>query len=271
MKKSTLFLFLFCLGFHCWSQIEEVTLISWNIRDFGKTKNSDELEQIATIVKDADIIAIQEVVAGFGGRQAVAKLADILSQKGDSWEYAISDPTKSSKYLTERYAYIWKGNKIKAKRNGYLLEALEESVDREPFVMEFYIDNTLFTLLNYHAISHSKNPKLEIETMANYIVKTIKRPTVLIGDFNLNESDPVFDILKEGGFYPLLTTTQTTLKSKCKNNKYLNHAIDNIFFSSDLKLIDGNIIDFVGNCDRIKQARQLSDHLPVYLTLKIEN
>jgi hypothetical protein len=31
------------------------------------------------------IIAIQEVVAGYGGAQAVAKLADELNRKGSKW------------------------------------------------------------------------------------------------------------------------------------------------------------------------------------------
>ncbi|MFT6841820.1 MAG: deoxyribonuclease-1-like protein, partial [Psychroserpens sp.] len=51
---------------------EQISLISWNIRDFGKTKSSDELDRMAEIVRDADIVAIQEVVAGYGGAQAVA-------------------------------------------------------------------------------------------------------------------------------------------------------------------------------------------------------
>jgi hypothetical protein len=44
-------------------------------------------------VRDYDIIAIQEVVAGYGGAQAVAKLADELNRKGSKWNYIISDPT----------------------------------------------------------------------------------------------------------------------------------------------------------------------------------
>ncbi|MBK8372965.1 MAG: hypothetical protein IPL20_16785 [Saprospiraceae bacterium] len=40
-----------------------ITLISWNIKDFGKSCDDKEMNAIADYVKHADIIAIQEVVA----------------------------------------------------------------------------------------------------------------------------------------------------------------------------------------------------------------
>ena len=79
------------------------------------------MEEIANILRDADIVAIQEVVSGYGGAQAVAKLADILNRKGSQWDYVISDPTNSTKYVTERYAFIWKTKDIKIKNRGQLL------------------------------------------------------------------------------------------------------------------------------------------------------
>ncbi len=51
-------------------------------------------------------------MAGYGGAQAVARLADELNRKGTKWDYVISDPTSSSAYKTERYAFIWKTSKV---------------------------------------------------------------------------------------------------------------------------------------------------------------
>jgi hypothetical protein len=42
----------------------------------------------------------------------VARLADELNRKGSKWNYTVSDPTSSSAYKTERYAYIWKTSKV---------------------------------------------------------------------------------------------------------------------------------------------------------------
>jgi hypothetical protein len=63
---------------------------------------------------DYDIIAVQEVVAGYGV-QAVARLSDELNRTGSKWDYIISDPTSSSPYKTERYAFIWKKQTNKAR------------------------------------------------------------------------------------------------------------------------------------------------------------
>jgi len=80
MKKYFAFLFL-VLSFTGNAQ-DKVWLLSWNIRDFGKTKSAETIMYVASIVKDYDIIALQEVVSGYGGSQAVARLADELNR---SW------------------------------------------------------------------------------------------------------------------------------------------------------------------------------------------
>lgn len=93
MKKVFLFLILFTTTLFC-----QTKLLSWNLENFGKSKSNFEISFIANTVKDFDIIAIQEVVAGYGGAQAVAKLCDELNRKGSKWDYTISDPTSSSAY-----------------------------------------------------------------------------------------------------------------------------------------------------------------------------
>jgi hypothetical protein len=50
-----------------------------NIENLGQSKSNQEIILIANIVRDY-IIVIQEVVAGYGGAQAVARLADELNR-----------------------------------------------------------------------------------------------------------------------------------------------------------------------------------------------
>ena len=90
----------------------QTKLLSWNIENFGQSKSNQEIILIANIIREFDIIAIQEVVAGYGGAQAVSRLADELNRKGSKWNYTVSDPTSSSAYKTERYAYMWKTSKV---------------------------------------------------------------------------------------------------------------------------------------------------------------
>ncbi|MET1258117.1 endonuclease/exonuclease/phosphatase family protein [Flagellimonas sp. DF-77] len=269
-KRKTLVLLLVLCSSIIFSQKNEISLVSWNIKDFGKTKNAEELNRIAEIVKEADIIAIQEVVAGFGGAQAVAKLSDILNRKGAQWDYAISDPTISPKYTTERYAFIWKTHRIKIKDRGWLVTELDSAIDREPFLLNFYIGNEKLTILNFHSRPYNKDPENEIKALSNFIIESLSTRFIIAGDFNMDEKEPIFDLLKSKGYQATITNQKTTLKRTCKRGEYLNYPIDNIFYSIEVKKIDGGVIDFVKLCNRIEQARKISDHIPVFLRFKIE-
>lgn len=84
----------------------EISLVSWNNRDFGQSRDDVEMAAIAKVIQHSDIIAIQEVVAKHpGGAQAVARLSDQLKRMVAKWDYKISDPTQSSSpQKSERYA-----------------------------------------------------------------------------------------------------------------------------------------------------------------------
>ena len=101
-NKQTLFILLFL--FVTLLSNAQVSVCSWNIMNFGKSKSDSELAFIAATLNKYDIITIQEVVAGNGGAQAVARLVNILNNKGAQWDYAVSDPTTTSN--NERCAYV---------------------------------------------------------------------------------------------------------------------------------------------------------------------
>ncbi|WP_228236848.1 endonuclease/exonuclease/phosphatase family protein [Allomuricauda sp. M10] len=269
LKRIALSILLF-LHFLAFAQQTEIKLVSWNIKDFGKTKNSEELNTIAEIVRDADILAIQEVVAGFGGAQAVAKLTDILNRKGAKWDYVISDPTHSPKYATERYAIVWKTHRIKIKNRGWLISELDSQIDREPFLLHFYIEGKQFTVVDYHSRPYNKDPESEIKALSKYVLDYLKTPVLIAGDFNVDEKMPVFNALKKSGYRTAITNQKTTLKWTCERTDYLNYAIDNIFYSKDIHKVEGSIIDFVRFCEELENARKLSDHLPVFLRFRLK-
>ena len=250
------------------AQHKEFTIISWNIKDFGKTKDAAEINKIATIVKHADIIAIQEVVTTFHGQQAVSKLTEALKATGESWDYVISEKTNSPSRMTECYAIIWKNKHIKIKRGkeGNLVKELDAQVDREPFIIEFFTGDTSFFVMNYHAKPHTRNPRAEVKALLDYVTLNYKdKKFILAGDFNLTQTEAVFKDFKLAGFKPVNLNQKTTLKLKCKNGSYVNYSIDNIFYTPKVKAISKKIIDFVKSCDNLKKSRFLSDHLPVEL------
>ncbi|HSI69455.1 MAG TPA: endonuclease/exonuclease/phosphatase family protein [Gillisia sp.] len=245
--------------------VAQVKISSWNLQNFGKTKTEAEIEFMANILKDFDIIALQEVVAGYGGAQAVARLADELNRKGSKWDYVISDPTNSSPYATERYAYIWKTAQIKRSGRPWLEKKYESEIDREPFFMDFNYNGTIFTLVNFHAIPKKKQPETEIKYFKFLPGHYADKNLIFLGDFNVPQSHTVFNPLKKMGYEPVFIGQKTTMKMKCVGGECLASEYDNIFYNTNSStLLDFGVVLFYESYPDMKSARRISDHIPLW-------
>ena len=265
--KVNLTLFFFLLSALLFSQTK---VLSWNIENFGKSKSEIQLNFIANTIKDYDIITIQEVVAGYGGAQSVTKLVEILNLKGFKWEYQISNPTSSSAYKKERYAFIWKTSKAKLK-NAWLEKKYHLEIDREPYFATFEIDKKTITLVTYHAITKSRQPETEIKYFKFLPLEYPKLNLVFIGDFNSPQSHTVFNPLKKMGYVSAFQNQKTTLKQKCQTNNCLASEFDNIFYKSiSINYINSGIIPFYTKFNFLKEARKISDHIPIWFEFSIK-
>ena len=181
-----------------------ISLASWNIQHLGRTKTPEDIFQIASILRDFDIVAIQEVVAKDpAGAQAVAKIADELNRMGFKWDYQISDPTKSpSVYMSERYAFLWKTSRVSIVHRAYLDKELENLCYREPFVAAFKAKGKTepFYVVNYHSRKYNDRPEEEIIHFINYPKRLDSDRILIAGDFNLNEKHTVWKPLYRKGF-----------------------------------------------------------------------
>lgn len=255
---------------------DNLKILTWNIQDLGKSKNKEELLFISKIINDFDLIAIQEVVAKDpAGARAVTSIIDALNRLGSKWDYSISNPTKSpSNHISERYAYIWKTSKLSLKNKPYLDFALEKVIEREPYIAKFQIrkNKTVFYFINLHARVYNRHPEMEIKHFKNYPKRLQTDNIIFLGDFNLNEKHTVWNPLYKKGFRPTIKNTATTLKRACKNGIYTNHAIDNIYYNSEIIHAENSgIVDFIRQCSNLTNARLISDHLPVFLEMALIN
>ena len=268
-KLSFLLSIVFFYTINCLSQ--PFTLITWNLKDLGKTKEATEIRFIAETIRHADIIAIQEVVAGDGGAQAVARLVIELNTMGASWDYMVSNPTSSSAYKTERYAFIWKKSKVKLMGKPWLEQKYGLLIDREPYFATFSIGDKSFTLVNFHAITKSKQPETEVKYFKFLPDEYPGLKLVFVGDFNLPQSHSVFNPLKKMGYRSALVNQKTSLRQKCLSDGCLASEYDNIFYKPDhLQLIEKGIIHFYEKVETFDKARLISDHVPVYITFMVK-
>lgn len=260
-----LFLFFFCSAYGQ----EQVSICSWNIQNFGKSKSDKEIGFIARTINRFDIVALQEVVSGPEGPKAVAKLLDALSRKGFKWDYAVSPVVSSDNpYQRERYAFLWKPSRVKTPGKAFLDRFYAAQIEREPYLLTFQRGQSQFTLANYHAPPKNKNPEAEIKYFKSYPDLYKSHNMIFCGDFNLPESHSVFNPLKKIGYAPALVGQKTTLRQKCLADGCLASQYDNFFFEGKSVVVAvAGVVHFYRHFSAIKKAREISDHLPVYIVL----
>lgn len=266
MKK--IFLLIFTLSFHF--LYADVSICSWNLCDFGKTKSDTEIDYIANTVKVYDVIAIEEVVAGDGGAQAVGRLADALNRKGFKWDYTISDPTTGTSYKTERYAFIWKTSKLMKVGDAWLEKKCNLEIDREPYFATFKSEGKEFTLVTFHAITKSMQPETEIKYFKYFPTEYPGKNLIFCGDFNCPQSHTVFNPLKLGGYMPIFQGQKTSLKQECINDDCLASEFDNIFYNTTkINFIKSGVVLFYKSFATLKEAHTISDHIPIWFEFSL--
>jgi endonuclease/exonuclease/phosphatase family metal-dependent hydrolase len=247
-----------------------ITICSWNLKDFGKSKSDAEISFVANVLKTYDVVAIQEVVAGNGGGQAIVRLVNELNTKGSKWDYTISDPTSSSAYKTERYAYIWKTNKVTKKGNAWLEKKYHIEIDREPYYITFSFKGKTVTLVNFHAITKSKQPETEVKFFKFLPGLHPGKLLLFLGDYNLPQSHTVFNPLKRMGYSPILINQKTSLKERCAGAECLASEFDNMFINREKCIVKkSGIIPFYQQLQNFSEARLISDHVPVFAEIEI--
>lgn len=249
----------------------QVKLLSWNIENLGKSKSPETINYIAKTINDYDVVAIQEVVAGYGGAQAVASLVDELNRMGSKWDYVVSNPTSSSAYKTERYAFIWKPSRVKKVGNAWLEQKYNLEIDREPFFCTFSYYDKEFTVVNFHAITKSKQPETEIKYFKNFPAVYPHLNLIFVGDFNCPQSHTVFNPWRKMNFVPAFVNQKTSLKKSCKRNVCLASEFDNIWFkTTSIELIASKVIHFYKDFENLGLANRVSDHIPITISFTLK-
>lgn len=246
------------------STFSQVKLLSWNVENLGSSKSEDDITFIVKTIKDYDVVALQEIVAGDGGTQAVAKLADELNRKGFKWDYVVSNPTSGNSYKTERYAFLWKTNKVKKIGEAWLEKKYHLEIDREPYYCTFDYNGKLFTIANFHAITKSKQPETEIKYFKFLPAQYPTLNLLFVGDFNCPQSHTVFIPLKKMGYSCVFTNQKTSLKKECLDDECLASEFDNIWYNtSKINIRNSKVIHFYESFESLKDARKISDHIPI--------
>jgi endonuclease/exonuclease/phosphatase family metal-dependent hydrolase len=265
LKQRILILFFLIVNLSVMAQ-GSLSVVSWNLKDMGKSKTEVVIGIIAETLSAYDIVAVQEVVAGPGGSQAIARLADELNRKGTKWEYEVSGVTSGdSRHKAERYAFLWKSARVSRVGKGWLEHQYGAEIEREPFYGRFRLGNQTLTLVNYHAITKSQQPERELKYFKFLPALYPEDQLVFCGDFNLPQSHSVFNPLRSMGYVPVFVGQKTTLRQRCLNGDCLASEFDNFYYRPAKMLLKAaGIVHFYRLLPDLAQSRKISDHIPIF-------
>lgn len=177
---------------------ETITIASFNIRVFSNnSRDNEELNYIADVLQSYDIIAIQEL----RDEEVLKRTVAILKERDKEYEYEISE--KVGRGVKERYAFLYRKDKVEVIKEGKFYQEENDEFIREPYYATFKAGNFDFTLITVHILYGSskaeRRPEI-IELATVYQKIQDEDPTeqdiILLGDFNFPPTDTGFDNLK---------------------------------------------------------------------------
>jgi len=250
---------------------ERLTLASFNIRIFSNASRDDaELASIADILQKYDLIAIQEL----RDEQVLQRTASILRQRGLNYAYEISPPV--GRGVKERYAYLYRADRVQPVHPGRLYREKGDEFIREPFYATFRSSNFDLTLVTIHALFGSgeaeRRPEIE-ELAAVYQAVQDEDPkeqdVILLGDFNFPPTDEGFSRLKAipGMVFLIAPPVKTTITdtSLYDNFWFQKQYVREYAGESEVDRFDETM--FGGNDLAAKRAG--SDHRPIWAKFNI--
>jgi hypothetical protein len=274
---------------------------TWNIRALSKVypeweenpdspkRNLRALAYIAEVIRQFDVVAIQEVKRDTTG---IRMLLDNFL--GSHWGLIISDVSGGSGGNTERLAYIYDQRRVQPSGlAGEIVLPPTETGDpadqfaRTPYIVGFKSGDESFSLLTAH-IKYGQIPEdrlPELKALAKYIAVEIRNRAktmeaeetnlIVLGDFNIDErgDNPLFQSFISTGLWvpPQLWSLRSAFG---KTPKYY----DNIaWFMGDLRLNFNNragVIDFSGaiyqDLTLSSMSFRMSDHFPLWVEFIID-
>jgi deoxyribonuclease-1-like protein len=276
-KKRVSFLLYFLLSTALTFSQERFSIASFNIQVFGQSKVSkqDVLNEIASIIRHFDLIAIQEIRDK--DETAIIALMNTINSEGDD-EYAlIVGPRLGRTSSKEQYAFIYKASMFQSVGDPITWVDEKDLFEREPFLCMFQtrLGNFDFVLVNIH--TKPEDAGIEISLLPDvleYASQAFEEPDVLcLGDWNADgtyykESDYI-SLFPENKYLWIIPNDADTTVAE-KSNTY-DRIAGTISMKEDWTG-DWGILRFDGLPSLTKKKlkpQSISDHYPVWAIFDI--
>jgi len=241
-----------------------ITIASFNIRKLSDaSRNDNELDKIASVLKQFDLIAVQEIT---GDKIILNRITKKLAEKGKKYDFIISKPVGNKQ--KEKYAFIF-NNKINLVSKPKIYYDKFDKFIREPYIASFKADEFDFDIFTIHILygdsAYDRAPEMrQIANVYEYYQEkdSDENDLILLGDFNTQPWQDNFDYIKE-----IPDIKIAIPKGKSTIGKY-GHLYDNIIFDSNSAEYTGvhgiYYFDSILGLEQKEAKKAVSDHRPVY-------
>jgi len=253
-----------------------IRIATFNIQVFGEAKLNDAevMQSIVTILKNFDLIAIQEVRAVT--QDIMPHLIGLLNADGRyQYDYAIG-PRLGRTSSKEQYAFVFDTATIEIDRYQlYTVDDPDDLLHREPFVGWFRARGPApeqaftFSLATIHTDPDETNQELDVLDDVFFRIRDDPRrgedDVILVGDFNARASK-----LRQLGAIKGLVKV---IDGETPTNTLHNAQYDNIMFQETATTEftgRGGVLDFLRQYNLTpEQAQRVSDHMPVWAEFSV--
>ena len=263
---------------------ETIRVASFNIQVFGRKKAGDleVMQNLARIVTQFDVVAVQEVRDANRSALPVEQLVDLIDRSGSRYRATISAPIGRTSQK-ESYAFVWDETRIRlVPDSAYVVRDDDDRMHREPMVATFQArtapaDGRLpfrFTLINVHTDPDEVPPHTDAESPENELnvlddvfnrvrdyEYALNRETdfILLGDLNVDGGN-----LGELGQIANVVSVAGNVVTNTAGTKTYDHIVLDKTMTQEFTGRSG-VVDFVGDLGLSPEdAERVSDHLPVW-------
>lgn len=254
-----------------------IKIASFNIRDFGKKKAENKvlMDTLAHIVRQYDVIAIQEISAKNDSYFIANFVAHVNQVSGRQYDF-VAGPPVGNTTQTEQFAFLYdKAHIVCDKSSSYTVGDPDNLLSREPLVATFATNVNpdeafTFTLISVHTDPEPASAlQRELDALAE-VYRVVRRAggneddVIMVGDFNADDTH-----LGRLGQIPGITPLIRGIFTNTKQNKLYDNLV--VHGPSTTEYVGkSGVFDVMGQFNlTLDWAEQVSDHFPVFAEFSV--
>jgi endonuclease/exonuclease/phosphatase family metal-dependent hydrolase len=252
-----------------------ITICTFNIQNFGKTKMNDpeRVAQLVSIVRKYDLVAVQEI-SDASGSVPYAFLEKINEGGRYHYEYVCSERTgkqPDDKNSAEQYAFFYNSATVALVADPALYDdSAEDRFAREPYTARFKAKKGPFNFVLVTVHTAPQQAVSEIGSLDEVVKWARKRynnesEIIVVGDYNASCSyarpEQLDQLSFRGSGYewiiPDTAKTNLSAGSRCAYDRFVMTTATHPYFTGQWGV------------DRSFSSKTISDHWPVWAEFRV--